>query len=64
MESKGWLQSKTMWFNIFSIVAGGAGYLSDALSSHPTFVCVLVILQAVGNLILRKMTVKPVAGVK
>lgn len=56
METKGWLQSKTMWFNVLSLVAGGSGYVAGAMSAHPTLVCILVIVQAVGNLVLRKFT--------
>jgi hypothetical protein len=56
METKKWLASKTMWFNVLSLVVAGASWGAGALASHPDLVAALVIIQAVGNLILRRMT--------
>jgi hypothetical protein len=60
MENKGWLASKTMWFNVLTLVVSGATWGAGALTAHPDFVCVLVIVQAVGNLILRRFTSVPI----
>lgn len=56
METKGWLASKTMWFNVLSLVVAGSSWGAGALTAHPDLVCALVIIQAVGNLLLRRMT--------
>ncbi len=56
METKGWLASKTMWFNALSVIVAGASWGAGSLTSHPDLVCILVIVQAIGNLILRRFT--------
>ena len=61
MDTKRWLASKTMWFNVLSLVVGGAGWGAGALTAHPDLVAALVIIQAVGNLILRRMTKTAIA---
>jgi len=61
METKQWWTSRTMWFNVLSLVAGGAGYSAGALSAYPTLVCVFVIVQAIGNLVLRRITTTAIA---
>jgi hypothetical protein len=61
METKTLWQSKTVWFNVLSLVIGGAGYGAGALSAYPEVVCALVIIQAIGNLILRRVTKTAIA---
>jgi hypothetical protein len=56
METKRFFLSKTIWFNVISIVAGVSGWGAGTLTTSPGLVCTLVIIQAVGNLLLRKMT--------
>jgi hypothetical protein len=56
METKKWYQSKTVLFNIVSLVAGISGWGAGTLTTSPGLVCALVIIQAIGNLVLRKMT--------
>jgi uncharacterized membrane protein YtjA (UPF0391 family) len=56
MESKKWYQSRTVIFNIISLVAGVSGWGAGTMTSYPEIVCALVIIQAVGNLVLRRMT--------
>jgi len=56
MNSKSWINSKTAWYNVLSIVVAGASWGAGSLSAHPDLVCILVIVQALGNLILRKFT--------
>ncbi len=53
--------SKTLWFNGLSMLATGAGFLSGSLAAHPEIVTVLVIVQALANIVLRFVTVEPVA---
>jgi hypothetical protein len=53
---KKWYQSKTVWFNMISLVAGVSGWGAGTMTSYPEIVCVLVIIQALGNLVLRRMT--------
>jgi hypothetical protein len=50
------LLSKTIWVNILSLVATGTGFATGTLTQYPTLVCVLVLVQAVANLVLRLMT--------
>jgi hypothetical protein len=56
METKPFWQSRTMWLNTIALVAGVAGWGAGTITSYPGVVCILVIIQAVGNLLLRKMT--------
>lgn len=56
METKKWYASKTVWVNAIALVAGVSGWGAGTITEYPTLVCVLVIVQAVGNLFLRKMT--------
>jgi len=56
METKKWYASKSVWFNVISLVAGISGWGAGTLTTSPGVVCILVIIQAVGNLLLRKMT--------
>jgi hypothetical protein len=61
METKKWLASKTIWFNVLSLVVAGASWGAGALTAQPDLVCALVIIQAVGNLLLRRMTKTAIA---
>ena len=56
METKKRYASKSDWFNVISLVAGISGWGAGTLTTSPGVVCILVIIQAVGNLLLRKMT--------
>ena len=62
MSDKKWYASKTVWFNVLSLVAGVSGWGAGAMTEYPGVVCVLVIIQALGNLALRKMTTTPIKG--
>jgi hypothetical protein len=63
MSNKPWYTSKTIWFNAISLVAGVSGWGAGTMTSYPEIVCVLVIIQAIGNLILRRMTSTPIKTV-
>jgi hypothetical protein len=56
MDTKKWYTSKSIWFNVISLVAGVSGWGAGTMTSYPEIVCALVIIQAVGNLVLRRMT--------
>jgi hypothetical protein len=53
-------ESKTLWVNSLALVATGTGFFAGTLSSYPTTVCWLIMLQAVANLLLRLTTATPV----
>lgn len=57
---KTFLASKTIWVNGLTLLATGTGFFAGSLSSYPTAVCWLVVLQSIANLILRFMTKTPV----
>ncbi len=59
--SKSYLTSKTLWVNAIALVATGTGFASGTLTSYPTLVCVLVVVQSIANLILRLLTKEPVS---
>jgi hypothetical protein len=61
MESKSMFASRTVWFNLLTLVVGGASYGAGALSAYPELVCALVIIQAIGNLVLRRITKTAIA---
>jgi hypothetical protein len=54
--SKNFLLSKTLWLNAIALVATGTGFASGSLTSYPTLVCVLVLVQSIANLALRLLT--------
>lgn len=58
-ETKPWYQSKTVWFNIITAALGAIGEISEVfpVSKHPLLYTNIV---AVGNIILRLITYKPV----
>lgn len=59
-ETKSWLASKTVWFNIITAALGAIGELSQVfpVSKHPLLYTNVV---AVGNIILRLLTYKPIS---
>lgn len=60
MDAKSFLASKTIWANVAMLVATGTGFFAGSLSSYPTTVAVLVLIQSIANLALRFMTKSPV----
>jgi len=63
MGSKPWYLSKTVWVNLVSTTLGVMAYLSgsDLVSQNPGLVAALVAAQGVLNVILRLVTIVPVA---
>jgi len=61
---KSFLASKTLWLNAIALIATGTGFASGTLTSYPTLVCVLVVVQSIANLVLRLMTKEPVTIAK
>ena len=62
MDTKKSWQSKTVWLNAVTLAVGVATYLTtnDIVRQHPVAIAVLIVLQSVGNLVLRFATSKPV----
>lgn len=60
MDTKKSWQSKTVWLNAVTLAVAVAGFLTtnDLIKQHPVAVATLVVLQSVGNLILRFATTK------
>jgi hypothetical protein len=58
--AKSFLASKTLWVNTAALVATGTGFFAGSLSSYPTTVAILVLIQSIANLALRFMTKTPV----
>ena len=54
---KSWVSSKTLWFNV---VAAGLSVLIDSVSSSPIDPQYQVLIIAVGNFLLRFVTVEPI----
>lgn len=57
--SKKWYQSKTVWFNVFSILAQIIAFLTGSIT-NPNILAYLMVAQSIVNLILRKVTVQPI----
>jgi hypothetical protein len=53
--------SKTLWVNTLVLIGTGAGWMAGSLSSYPEVVAGLVIAQALVNILLRFVTVEPIA---
>jgi hypothetical protein len=65
MPSKPWWQSKTLWFNILSIVGVAlAAVLQSAGDLHipASWIAVLTVVVAVVNMVLRLVTSQPISG--
>lgn len=60
MDTKSVFASKTMWVNGLALVATGTGIFAGTLSSYPTAVAWLVVIQSLANLLLRLTTKTPV----
>jgi len=62
-DTKSPLASKTVWFNILTLVAGVAGYIAgaDAMSQYPAVIPIFVAVQGAVNIVLRFLTSKPLA---
>ena len=59
---KKWYQSKTLWVNILTLLAGGLGYFAghDLIQDHASVMALLVAIQGGVNVALRFVTVKPI----
>lgn len=59
---KKWYESKTVWVNVLTLVAGMVGYLAghDLIADHASAVAVLVAIQGGVNVALRFVTAKPI----
>lgn len=59
---KKWYQSKTLWVNVLTLVAGTVGYIAghDLIADHSSVVALLVAIQGGVNVALRFVTVKPI----
>lgn len=59
---KRWFQSKTVWVNGLTVLAGTIGYLAghDLIQDNASFLALLVAVQGGVNVILRFVTVKPI----
>lgn len=57
---KPWYASKTMWFNILTILGTGTGWALNYLTPFPWVVVGLVIAQAGINIALRFVTKKAI----
>lgn len=57
------LQSKTVWFNVLTVLAGVAGYVAghEAMQNYETIVPIFVAVQGAVNIVLRFLTSKPIA---
>lgn len=53
---KKWFNSKTIWFNLLSVVATSTGWFIGVLTGHPYLVVSLVLLNAIANMVLRFST--------
>jgi hypothetical protein len=62
MDAKSCWKSKTIWLNGIVLATAVAGFLTthEIVREHPVVVAVLVVLQAVGNLVLRFVSSTPV----
>lgn len=61
VQTKGWYASKTVWFNILTLVGVAAAYRGFDLSADD-LVALSVACSSVGNIVLRFITDKPVGG--
>lgn len=63
MNAKPWYASRTLWFNIVSLVVAVAGVLLDPqLALSPAVMTTLTVVITVGNMVLRALTNQPIAG--
>ncbi len=53
---KKWYQSRTLWFNLLTLVVSLGGELTHAFSFNATTLKIIGIVVLVGNAILRLMT--------
>ena len=59
---KKWYQSKMLWVNILTLIAGGLGYFAghDLIQDHASVMALLVAVQGGVNVALRFVTIKPI----
>jgi hypothetical protein len=62
MDPKSPLASRTVWFNILTLVAGVAAYVagSDVMAEYPAVVPVFAAVAGAVNIVLRFLTSKPI----
>lgn len=63
MQAKPWYTSRTLWFNVISLIVAGAGLLLDpALALDARTVGLATGVMTIGNMALRMLTNQPIAG--
>lgn len=60
--AKGWLQSKTFWANLLGPVFLWLATKYGVKLDPDTQAAVILVIMALSNLVLRKLTTQPVAG--
>jgi hypothetical protein len=63
MPAKPWYTSRTVWFNVISLMVAAAGLLLDpSLALDQRVVAVATGVVTIGNMALRMLTSRPIAG--
>ena len=64
MSTKPWYLSKTVWFNVITIVVGIIGQVTDAFTLNAQTLKVFGIVLSVGNVLLRFLTTSTLTASK
>ena len=64
MSTKPWYLSKTVWFNVITIVVGIIGQVTNAFELNASVLKVFGIVLSVGNLLLRFLTTSTLTTTK
>ncbi len=59
---KKWYQSKTLWFNILTVLVGTVGELTNVITMDAKTAQIFAAVLAVGNFILRFLTTTSIAS--
>lgn len=63
MNAKPWYTSRTLWFNVVSLIVAVAGVLLDPkLALDPGIVTGATLAITIGNMVLRVLTSQPIGG--
>jgi len=64
MSTKPWYLSKTVWFNVITIVVGIIGQVTDAFTLNAQTLKVFGIVLSAGNVLLRFLTTSTLTASK